>query len=357
MKEIEKSLDNIESTLEGIAKRGLEIKAHERPVVDMPKTYEIKSLDSRFTDNKIQDFVKGNAKSLSDGQGQATLSLRAGELSKVFSALETPRNFRNCANTLSINTEHFEGLLDKNDADAGWGHDFDNDSALDMQKITIPTHEMFAKARISQKMLDDTQTNLEVWLKKSMTEKFSNLEENAFLNGTGDNQPKGLLSYPRGSSASYGTVHEFLTGAEGGFIDADVLMDTVASLKTAYLHEAVWVMSRDAYAEIRKLKDNATGRFVMQPTLTEGTPSTLLGYPVVLSDALGTLHSGNPCIVFGNFKKAYQIVDRSDVHVLRDPYSAKPFVEFFMTKRVGGDVVDFDAFRVISAKTSEEDAS
>jgi HK97 family phage major capsid protein len=138
------------------------------------------------------------------------------------------------------------------------------------------------------------------------------------------------------------------SGENGAFANGDALMTVFHTLKAQYLPGASWLMARSVLAEIRKLKDS-TGQYIWQPSLIAGTPTTLLGCPVAIADDMPVLdgEKPTPSLAFGNFREAYQIVDRAGLHILRDPFSAKPYVEFYATKRVGGDVINFDAIKLI----------
>ena len=212
---------------------------------------------------------------------------------------------------------------------------------------------MYARTRISQRLIDDAVINLETWLMDSIGQRFSQLEEDAFINGSGDRMPKGFLTYDRVADELYewGKLTERRTGHNGEIVHADILLDTVSSLKTPYLSGAAWLMSRSAFAQIRRLKEPTTGRYLWQPSFQENGGNTLLGFPIILSDAMPSLKPDTPStpIAFGNFAMGYQIVDRGEFTILRDPYSVKPLVEFYVTQRLGGDVVDFDAIKLITA--------
>ena len=149
----------------------------------------------------------------------------------------------------------------------------------------------------------------------------------------------------------FGKLQCFKTGKNGDFADKDgdnFLMAVATSLKREYSKNAAWLVSRTAYTKIQQLKDEFSRNHIFKYPLGE-SPATLYGYPIFIDDTLPELSSskGTCSIVFGDFSSAYMIVDRSDINLFRDPYSSKPFVEFFATKRTGGDVVNFDAIRVV----------
>lgn len=257
--------------------------------------------------------------------------------------------FRGLARVTNITGDSLELLLDKGCADVGWVSEVEDRSETttpELTKLKILTHQIYAKPRASQKLLDDSSIDLENWLVSKIGDKIARAETLAFIHGDGNNKPHGFLhSLEKGSSL----LEVFKTGADGALLDSDVLLETLSSLKPEYLSNAVWVMSRSAIAMIRRLKDKTTGHYLWQPGLLVGQPNTLLGHRIVIVDEMPALIKGKASlsIAFGNFHEGYQIVDRGGLHVLRDPYSAKPFVEFYTTKRVGGDVINPEAIKVI----------
>lgn len=278
----------------------------------------------------------------------------------IISSINHESSFRNLASTITISTDSVDLLVNQDDAQAGWIADANFQVEKDMpdlMKIKIPVHEIYAKPRATQKLLDDLSINLEEWLIEKVADKISEVENGSFLLGDGIGKPRGILSYPTVSEKDWkwGCFEEIKTNVDGGFDPingADALVDTLSALKTTYHKNAVWLMSRSAFAAIRKMKDGLSGANLWQPSMAEKTPSTLLGYPVYISDAMPALIFGksSKSIFFGSLKDAYQIVDRQGIQVLRDPYSAKPYVEFYTTKRVGGDVINFEAIKIINAK-------
>lgn len=272
---------------------------------------------------------------------------------------------RQVANILKISRSSVDILVNRTAPQVGWAGETDprdETDAPDMVKIKIPAHELYAKPRATQKLLEDAQVNVEEWLVQKVSEQMALRESHAFIHGDGDNKPKGLLAYDLVDAGDYawGNIEKIRTGAQGAFAEAhggDALIDVLHRVPTHYLKGAVWLMSPSALAAVRKLKDESTGQYLWQPGFGT-TPANLLGYPVVICDAMPALIPGraSPSIFFGNFKEAYQIVDRADMHVMRDPYSAKPHVEFYVTRRVGADVINFDAIKALSFEALEADA-
>jgi len=182
---------------------------------------------------------------------------------------------------------------------------------------------------------------------------FAAQETAAFVSGDGVNKPRGLLDYTQAAngSQSFGEIGTVSTGAAGAFdtsAPVDALLDLIYAGKSRYRAGSSFVMNRRTVNDIRKFKD-ADGNYIWQPATEAGQPSTLLGYPLVEAEDMPDVSSGDAAIAFGDFRRGYLIVDRQGVRVLRDPYSAKPYVLFYTTKRVGGGVQDFDAIKLLKA--------
>lgn len=251
-----------------------------------------------------------------------------------------------------ISTDALEGLFDLNEASSGWVGETDARSETntpELGKWRIPVHELYAKPKATQKLLDDASINMEQWLANKVSEKFARDEASAFVNGNGVNKPRGFLTYASGTTLP-GTIERFDTGANGAFAAApsggDVLINALYGLKQQYRANATWFMNRATLKLARKLKDS-DGAYLWSPGIAAGQPATMLGYPVASFEDMPDPATDSLSIAVGDMREAYQIVDRLGIRTLRDPYSAKPYVEFYTTKRVGGDVVNFEAIKLI----------
>lgn len=187
--------------------------------------------------------------------------------------------------------------------------------------------------------------DIEAWLAQKISEKMALMENAAFIRGDGKGKPTGFLTYELTDMGrgEWGRLEAIRSKA---LDDGDILMEAFHALKPQYLSGASWMMARSAIAAIRRIKD-ANRQYLWQPSMMEGTPPTLLGCPVLVADDMTDAREKVTFVAFGNFREAYQIVDRAGLHVLRDPFSSKPYVEFYATRRVGGDVVNFDALKLI----------
>jgi HK97 family phage major capsid protein len=256
-----------------------------------------------------------------------------------------------------ISTDALEGLYDLEEASSGWVGETDARSETgtpQLGKWRIPVHELYAKPKATQKILDDAEVNMESWLAMKVSDKFARDESAAFVNGSGVNKPRGFLTYADGSTLP-GTIERFNTGANGGFAadpnGGDVLIDALYGLKAQYRANATWFMNRATTKAARKLKDSY-GNYLWAPGIAAGQPASLMGYPIAAFEDMPNPATGSLSIAVGDMRAAYQIVDRVGIRTLRDPYSAKPYVEFYTTKRVGGDVVNFEALKLVEFSAS-----
>ena len=263
---------------------------------------------------------------------------------------------RQLADVQTIGTDSLEGFNDLAEAGlGGWVGETASragDTATPgIGKWSIPVHEQYAEPRATQKVLDDAQFNVESWLSGKVADKLGRTENTAFYTGDGVEKPRGILTYAAGtpSSTTWDVIEQVNSGAAGDFaatLPGDNLIDLVFSLKAAYRSGAVWNMARSTVAETRKLVDGQ-GNYLWQPEFTAQQGGLLLGYPIVEAEDMPVLAANSLSIAFGNFKTAYQIVDRQGIRILRDPYTTKGYVKFYTTKRVGGDVVNYEALKIM----------
>lgn len=264
---------------------------------------------------------------------------------------------RQYARIVTISTDTFEELVDRDEPEAGWVGETQTRPTTDapnLGKLAIPVHEIYAMPKVTQKLLDDSAIDIGNWLVTKVTEKFSRSEESCFYNGNGVLKPRGFLTYPTAAqddaTRPWGTIEHVITGTDGGFgattNGADKLIDLQSRLKVGHLANAVWKMNRKTLAQVRKLKDGQ-GNFIWQRSLEAGKPDTLLGHPVVLAEDMPDIGTGSLSVAFGNFRAGYTIVDRAGVRILRDALTQKPYTLFYTWKRVGGDVADFEAIKLL----------
>lgn len=220
-----------------------------------------------------------------------------------------------------------------------------------LAELTFPTMELYAMPSATQSLLDDSAVNIDEWLAEEIRIAFAEQEGTSFVTGDGTNQPKGFLDYTKvaNSAWSWGNSGYIATGVDGGFDGtnaSDNLIDLVYAVKSGYRGNGHWVMNRSVQAEIRKIKD-ADGNYIWQPAERAGAEPTLMNYPIAESEDMPDIGSDSFSIAYGDFRRGYLIVDRVGLRVLRDPFSAKPYVLFYTTKRVGGGIQDFDAIKLL----------
>lgn len=258
-----------------------------------------------------------------------------------------------------IGTDALTGLYDDDEAGAEWVNETASRDETDTPELgawRIPIHELAAKPKATQQILDDSDMNVEAWLAGKVADKFGRSEAAAFCTGDGVARPRGFLTYPdRAVAGTYeiGAIEQYDTGANGAYAAApnggDVLIDALYGLKAQYRANATWFMNRGTTKLTRKLKDS-DGAYLWSPGIAAGQPASILGYPLAAFEDMANPATGSLSVAVGDMRSAYQIVDRMGIRTLRDPFSAKPYVEFYTTKRVGGDVLNFEALKIINFK-------
>ncbi len=255
---------------------------------------------------------------------------------------------RALASIETISSDSLDLIEDTTDADAAWGDETTVRSAETTSptigRNTVDTFEMFAQPQATQKLIDDGSIDIEQWIARKVADKMARLEATAFINGNGTTQPKGLLTYAAGNS--FGQIQQINSGTSA-VVTADSLVQLYFALKDDYARRATFLMHRTTVQAVRLLKEATTNQYLWQPGLSAGTPDTLLGAPVALAADMPTPAASSLSIAVGDFKRAYLIVDRIGIRTLRDPFTAKPFVKFYTTKRVGGKVVNTDAVKLL----------
>jgi len=225
-----------------------------------------------------------------------------------------------------------------------------------LAELSFPTMELYAMPAATATLLDDAMVDVDQWLAAEVDQVFAEQEGVAFVSGDGINKPKGFLASTAVANGpwSWGNIGYVATGTAGAFPasnPADVLIDLGYALRVGYRRNATFMMNRKTESVIRKFKDQ-NGQYLWSPGVAAGAPPTLLGYPVVCDDAMPDIAANALSVAFGDFRRGYLVVDRAGVRVLRDPYTAKPYVLFYTTKRVGGGVQDFDAIKLLKFAAS-----
>jgi HK97 family phage major capsid protein len=224
--------------------------------------------------------------------------------------------------------------------------------------ITINAYDMYANPQATQQMLDDVFFNAEAWLADELAEEFGRQEGALFVAGSGSNQPKGLLTATMAATAdatrAFGTVEYVPTGVSAAFpasSPSDILITLVSKVKARYRANASFVMPKSVLFTIAAFKDTS-GRYIFNPITAPNVPATLLGYPVIEAEDVPVVAASSYSVLFGDFKRAYTIVDRIGTRVIRDPFSNKPYIGFYTTKRVGGSVINSEAYKTLKFSVS-----
>ena len=254
---------------------------------------------------------------------------------------------RKLASVETISSDSLDLIEDSGSMTAAWVAETadrtDTDNAQ-IGKNTIDTFEMYAQPKATQKLIDDASIDIERWVAEKVAERFSRLEATAFISGNGTSQPKGILSYAAGTS--FGQIQQIASGTAAE-VTADGLVKLYYALKDEYAKRATFLMHRTVVQAVRLLKEATTNQYLWQPGLAAGTPDTLLGVPVELAADMPVAAADSLSVAVGDFKRGYLIVDRVGIRTLRDPFTAKPFVKFYTTKRVGGEVVNSEAIKLL----------
>lgn len=265
----------------------------------------------------------------------------------IIQAIFETSPMRQLASVETISTDALEMIDDHTALSAGWTAetvDITSDTATPLiAKRNIPTHELYAQPKATQKLVDDAAIDVEAWLSGKIADIFSRTQNTAFIAGSGVGQPRGILTYANGTT--WGTIQQTGTGSSGN-VTSDALIGLFYSLKDVYMKRASWLINRSVVQTIRQLKET-TNQYIWQPGLSAGSPDTLMGVPVYMASDMPIAAANSLSVAVGDFKAGYQIVDRQGIRILRDPFTEKPFIKFYATTRVGGDVTNFDAVKLL----------
>jgi HK97 family phage major capsid protein len=278
----------------------------------------------------------------------------------IASVLKDVSPIRAIANVVSVGSANYRKLVTTGGTPSGWVAEIaarPETDTPDFTEIAPPMGELYANPAASQTMLDDAMFDVEAWLAAEIAMEFARAEGQAFVAGTGTGQPKGFAAYATSAltdaARAFGTLQHLATGAAGGFgtTPEEKLIDLVHALRPGYRQNASFVMNSATLARIRKMKDG-DGNFLWRPGLSDAAPATLLGYPVVEAEDMPDVAANSLSVAFGDFRRGYVIAESAATRVLRDPFSNKPFVHFYATKRVGGAVVDSNAIKLLKFSAS-----
>lgn len=317
-----------------------------------------KSAFTTYVRNGDDDALRGLAlegKSMStavNGDGGYLVDPQTSDVIK--SVLKSTASIRSIANVVNVEATSYDVLIDTTDLGSGWATEtgtLSETATPTIDRISIPLYELSALPKASQRLLDDSAFDIEGWLAGRIADKFVSAEASAFINGDGVDKPTGILNHTQvaNDSWAWGSLGYIATGTDGAFDatnPADAIVELVYALGAQYRANGTFVMNSKTAGQVRKLKD-ADGRFLWSDGLAAGEPARLMGYPVLIAEDMPDIASDAAAIAFGDFHAGYTVAERPDVRILRDPFSAKPHVLFYATKRVGGDVSDFAAIKLL----------
>jgi HK97 family phage major capsid protein len=297
------------------------------------------------------DLPKLEAKALSVGSDPDGGYLVTSAMSqRIIQTVKETSPMRQLARVETISSDSLELIEDTEDFAAGWTTETGSVSVTDspqLGKKTISVHELYAQPSATTKLIDDADIDVESWLAEKLADVFSRKENTAFISGDGSGKPKGILAYAAGTA--WGQIEQLGSGAGAALVTADDIVELYYKLKEEYATRATFLMNRSVVQIVRLLKETTTGQYLWHPGLAAGAPDTLMGIPVMQAADMPAAALNNLVIAVGDFQSAYQIVDRNGIRILRDPFTNKPFVNFYSTKRVGGDVVNFEAIKLLKA--------
>jgi HK97 family phage major capsid protein len=274
---------------------------------------------------------------------------------RVQSVLNATASIRSIASVVRVEATSYDVLVDTTDIGAGWATETDPTAETgtpQIDRITIPLHELSALPKASQRLLDDSAFDIEGWLAGRIADKFARAEAAAFVSGDGLDKPTGFLTHPTVDNEiwEWESLGYVPTGQEGN-LSPDSIVELVYALGAQYRANGTFVMNSKTAGRVRKLKD-LDGRFLWSDGLAAGEPARLMGYRVLIAEDMPDVSTDSVSIAFGDFTAGYTVAERPDLRILRDPFSAKPHVLFYATKRVGGDVSDFAAIKLLKFGTA-----
>ncbi len=278
---------------------------------------------------------------------------------RIRSMLLSTSSLRAAANVVQVDATSFDVLIDRSEVGSGWATEVASQTETTtptIERISIKLHELSAMPKASQRLLDDSAFDVEGWLAGKIATRFIRAEAGAFINGDGIDKPKGILLPTKVANASWvwGQIGYVPTTAAADFATtnaSDCIVNLVYSLGADYRANGTFLMNSKTAGAVRKMKD-ADGRFMWGDSLQAGEPARQMGYAVLICEDMPDVAANAHPIAFGDFAAGYTIAERPDLRILRDPFSAKPHVLFYASKRVGGDITDYAAIKLLKVAVS-----
>ncbi|MDR1476238.1 MAG: phage major capsid protein [Holosporales bacterium] len=313
----------------------------ERPTIPTdPSSMDIKRFISYLKENKID---------------QEEMNIPVSISNSITNRIQALSPIKALARVTLTTSDRLDVVVNSDEAEeSGWvtNEIIRSDELASISKVSIHLHQLFAKPKVAHSLLEDHSIKVEEFIKDKITTQMAASENKSFLFGDGISQPKGILTYDISiQQAELGKIEGIVGGNIGAISDYSKIVELMEALPSKYLCGASWIMSRNAASHIRMIKDKTTQKFLWQNSIAHGVPDTLLGYPVVICDDMPKVSEEREgkCIpvLFANLFEGYHIAEKPSITILKDPYNSKPFIEFYATKRVGGDVVNFEAIKAL----------
>ncbi len=266
------------------------------------------------------------------GEDASSVVVTSTLYNRIISSLNAKSPMRNLASIERISSSSLDLISQDGNFNSGWiGHEAarPDTNNPNLTKATIHAHELYAMPKATQRLLDDAEINIENWLIEKLVDAFTKAENQAFITGDGDKKPFGLLT----------RQNKIVKIETNNTVSPQLFLQMIHHLDEEYLANATFLMNRSTLAAAQALKDQ-NGRFIWQQSLSDPLKQTIFGIPVVCVSHMPDITNDSLSIAIGDFKAAYKIVDRSNITLMRDPYTEKPFVKFYAVKRVGGDLVN-----------------
>jgi HK97 family phage major capsid protein len=365
---LQSSVDTIETELTDLSEKvaaltvGPSTNGHKDPRLDSPTAKALNQFARRPGTEYFNEYL---ASANADVRAAATVgsdpdggfSAVPEFESKIRTVERDQGAMRGLASVMTTNRGSVDLLVDESESGAEWVGETEarpETTAPNLKKLSIPVFEIYAAPAATQTLLDDSAVDIGQWLVNSVGRSFAQKEGAAFVSGDGVNKPRGLLTYQTDTTAdftrSFGKLQHIAVGSatpdDDAFVDA--LIEAQTSVRAPYRANGSWLMNRSTLKAVRQLKDTQQRPLLSSTgTLVAGQAMELLGWPVAIDESMPDISTNSLSIAVGDFRQAYLIVDRIGIRVLRDPYTAKPYVLFYTTKRVGGSVIDFNAVRLM----------
>lgn len=342
------SLNNIITNIDQLNNEWKEFKRSNDTQNDKINNLEQKMQKIHLTINRPTDALseryksekKFETKSLASVDSEGNNLLNSSLYNKILKNITTVSPFRKLASVERISSNIFEMLIQDGDFSSGWVAETgerEETIGANLRRHKIMVHELYSQPKASQRLLDDENINLEEWLVTQLSESFTRMENDAFINGDGNNKPHGILQEEKIKKIKISNSEK---------IEVDDLLNLINSLDEYYLANATFMMNRITLSILQNLRDT-TGRFIWQPSMSERFADTIFGIPVICSNNMPKIEESALPIILADFKLAYKIIDRCGIKIMQDPYTNKPFIKFYAIKRVGGSIVKPEAAKIL----------